>query len=83
MLMTSMRPTAWKNTPGTVEQCAPNTATRYHRFDMLNYVLKLDGKVIMHSPDPKVLMRSAAQLPRILAHRVIVTQEKPGEIKNP
>tara|TARA_Y100000114_G_scaffold144746_1_gene153672 strand:- start:418 stop:570 length:153 start_codon:yes stop_codon:yes gene_type:complete len=50
---------------------------------MLNYVLKLDGKVIMYSPDPKVLMRSAAQLPRILAHRVIVTQEKPGEIKNP
>ena len=58
-------------------------ATRYHRFDMLNYVLKLDGKVIMYSPDPKVLMRSAAKLPRILAHRVIVTQEKPGEIKNP
>ena len=83
MLTISTRPTGSKNTRGTVEQCALNTATRYRRFDMLNYVLKLDGKVIMYSPDPKVLMRSAAQLPRILAHRVIVTQEKPGEIKNP
>ena len=36
----STRPTGSKNTPGTVEQCAPSMATRYRRFDMLIFGLK-------------------------------------------